>query len=70
MIITEKQKEFIKYATHRYNLKIGARRCGKTYLDILYTIPSRLIEGKRKRRLKYHIRSIKRDNRKKCFKSS
>lgn len=48
MIITDKQKEFIKNATHRYNLKIGARRCGKTYLDILYTIPSRLIEGKGK----------------------
>jgi len=44
MIITNKQKEFIKKATHRYNLKIGARRCGKTYLDILYTIPQRLLE--------------------------
>lgn len=48
MIITNKQKEFIRNATHRYNLKIGARRCGKTYLDILYTIPSRLTEGKSK----------------------
>lgn len=46
MIITEKQKEFIRSATHRYNLKIGARRCGKTYLDILYTIPNRLLERK------------------------
>lgn len=46
MIITEKQKEFIRNATHRYNLKIGARRCGKTYLDILFTIPDRLIERK------------------------
>lgn len=46
MIITEKQKEFIKNATHRYNLKIGARRCGKTYLDILFTIPNRLLERK------------------------
>lgn len=48
MIITDKQKEFIRNATHRYNLKIGARRCGKTYLDILYTIPNRIIEGKGK----------------------
>ena len=48
MILTEKQKEFIRNATHRYNLKIGARRCGKTYLDILYTIPERLLEGKGK----------------------
>lgn len=44
MIISEKQKEFIKNATHRYNLKIGARRCGKTYLDNLWTIPSRILE--------------------------
>jgi len=48
MIITNKQKEFIKNASHRYNLKIGARRCGKTYLDILYTIPARILEGKGK----------------------
>ena len=48
MIITNKQKEFIKNATHRYNLKIGARRCGKTYLDIFYMIPKRILEGKGK----------------------
>lgn len=47
MITTEKQKEFIRNATHRYNLKIGARRCGKTYLDILFTIPNRLLERKK-----------------------
>lgn len=46
MIITEKQKEFIRNAIHRYNLKIGARRCGKTYLDILFTIPNRILERK------------------------
>lgn len=46
MILTEKQKEFINNATHRYNFKIGARRCGKTYLDILFTIPNRLLERK------------------------
>lgn len=43
-ILSDKQKEFINNASHRYNFKIGARRCGKTYLDILYTIPNRLIE--------------------------
>lgn len=48
MILTDKQKEFIINANHRYNLKIGARRCGKTYLDILYTIPQRIIERKDK----------------------
>lgn len=48
MIITDKQKEFINNATHRYNLKIGARRCGKTYLDILYVIPKRITERRGK----------------------
>ena len=44
MILSDKQKEFIKNANHRYNIKVGARRCGKTYLDNLYTIPSRIRE--------------------------
>lgn len=48
MILSEKQKEFIKNAHHRYCIKIGARRCGKTYLDILYMIPKRIIERKGK----------------------
>jgi PBSX family phage terminase large subunit len=48
MIISDKQKEFIRNANHRYNIKIGARRCGKTYLDILYLIPKRIIERKGK----------------------
>lgn len=48
MVISEKQKEYIRSANHRYNLKIGARRCGKTYLDILYFIPKRIIERKGK----------------------
>ena len=44
MILSDKQKEFIKNANHRYNIKVGARRCGKTYLDNLWTIPSRIRE--------------------------
>jgi PBSX family phage terminase large subunit len=44
MQITKKQKEFIRNANHRFNIKIGATRSGKTYLDILYTIPSRIRE--------------------------
>lgn len=48
MIISDKQKEYINNAHHRYNLKVGARRCGKTYLDILYMIPKRIIERKGK----------------------
>ena len=44
MKLTNKQKEFIRNANHRYNIKQGATRSGKTFLDILYTIPSRLRE--------------------------
>ena len=43
-ITSPKQDEFIKNAHHRYNIKVGARRCGKTYLDNLWTIPKRVIE--------------------------
>lgn len=48
MILSDKQKEFIKNANHRYNFKIGARRCGKTYLDNLYMIPKRILERRGK----------------------
>ncbi len=48
MILSDKQKEFIREAHHRFNLKVGARRCGKTYLDNLYMIPKRIFERKGK----------------------
>lgn len=44
MIISEKQKEYIRESHHRFCLKVGARRCGKTYLDNLWTIPKRILE--------------------------
>ena len=44
MKLTNKQKEFIRNGNHRYNIKVGATRSGKTFLDILYTIPKRLRE--------------------------
>lgn len=37
-----KQNEFIRNANHRYNFKIGAVRSGKSYVDIAFTVPSRL----------------------------
>lgn len=43
-MLTSKQKEYIRNAEHRYNIKIGATRSGKTYLDIIYTIPQRIRE--------------------------
>ena len=48
MKFSQKQNEFICKATHRYNFKIGAVRSGKSYIDIVYTIPSRLRELKDK----------------------
>ena len=43
-MLTSKQKEFIQQfkVDHRYNIKVGATRSGKTYLDIIYTIPKRI----------------------------
>lgn len=43
-LTSPKQDEFIRNAHHRYNIKVGARRCGKTYLDNLWTIPTRILE--------------------------
>ncbi|MBR6907720.1 phage terminase large subunit [bacterium] len=48
MILSDKQKQYIREATHRFNIKVGARRCGKTYLDNLWTIPQRIFERKGK----------------------
>lgn len=42
MELSDKQKEFINNCSHRYNIKTGATRSGKTYLDLLFTIPYRI----------------------------
>lgn len=39
--LTEKQKEFWKNSNHRWNIKCGATRSGKTFLDY-YLIPKRI----------------------------
>lgn len=41
MIFSEKQKEFLREANHRWNIKSGATRSGKTYLDY-FVIPKRI----------------------------
>lgn len=51
MELTSKQKEFIANMNHRYAIKVGATRSGKTYLDIIFTIPYRLRERHGKRGL-------------------
>lgn len=42
--MSHKQAEYIRNATHRWNFKIGATQCGKTYIDTQYLIPNRIIE--------------------------
>lgn len=41
--LTTKQREFWREANHRWNIKVGATRSGKTYMDY-FLIPKRLIE--------------------------
>ena len=42
MQLTKKQNEYIRNATHRWNIKTGAVRSGKSYVDTAYTIPARI----------------------------
>lgn len=42
--LSHKQAEYIRNANHRWNIKIGATQCGKTYIDTQYLIPNRIIE--------------------------
>lgn len=44
MLLTPKQSEFVRCATHRWNFKGGATRSGKTYLDFKWIIPMRIRE--------------------------
>lgn len=46
MILSPKQMEFVRNCNHRYNIKTGATRSGKSYMDNFYTIPSRIRERK------------------------
>lgn len=50
--LTKKQAEYIREAHHRWNFSVGAVRSGKSYLQITYVIPSRLIERKGRRGLR------------------
>ena len=43
---TEKQREYLKNANHRWNFKVGAVRSGKTFQDKEDTIPRRIRERK------------------------
>ena len=41
MAFSAKQQEFFQNASHRWNIKVGATRSGKTYMDY-YVIPKRI----------------------------
>lgn len=50
--LTVKQAEYIRNANHRWNVACGAVRSGKSYLQVAYTILTRLQERKGKRGLR------------------
>ena len=47
MPLSDKQKEYVRESHHRYNIKTGATRAGKTYLDY-YMVMDRIMELKGK----------------------
>ena len=53
--LTPKQAEYIKNAHHRWNVASGAVRSGKSYLQVSYTILSRLEERRGKRGLRVFL---------------
>ncbi len=59
--LTPKQAEYIKSANHRWNVACGAVRSGKSYCQISYCIPNRIMERRDKRGLKL-ILGATRDN--------
>lgn len=46
--LTEKQKEYARNANKRWGIKCGAVRSGKSFVDVSYVIPQRIIERKGK----------------------
>lgn len=49
--LSPKQIEYIRNSISRWNFKIGATQCGKTFIDIQFVIPNRIIERKGKKGL-------------------
>lgn len=46
MPLTEFQQQYLRNCNHRWNVKTGATRSGKTYLDCAVTIPKRLLASR------------------------
>ena len=43
--LSPKQVEYIQNAHRRWNIKIGATQCGKTFIDVQFMIPQRILNG-------------------------
>lgn len=41
-VLSNKQREFLDNCSHRWNIKTGATRSGKTHMDLSHTIPNRI----------------------------
>lgn len=48
MQLSRKQNEYIVNSTHRWNIKSGAVRSGKSYVDTAFVVPFRIRERKGK----------------------
>lgn len=48
MVLTPMQREYAENANRRWNIKTGATRSGKSYMDVAWTIPRRIIERRGK----------------------
>lgn len=44
--LTDKQREYLRNCSHRWNVKTGATGSGKSYVDIAVTIPQRILACK------------------------
>lgn len=49
MQLSKKQNEYIVNATHRWNIKSGAVRSGKSFVDTAFVIPFRTGRGQASR---------------------
>ena len=59
MQLSKKQNEYILHATHRWNIKSGAVRSGKSFVDTAYIVPFRIRERKGKPGLNAILRCLK-----------
>lgn len=66
MQLSKKQNEYIVNSTHRWNIKSGAVRSGKSYVDTAFVVPFRIRERKGKPGLNVILGGVKGIYRTKC----